>query len=257
MTMRLNEADLTFFKENGYLIKRGVMDPELMARARETLWASAPPELDRNDPSTWVGPFANPSDDRMSLRHGFSWKFRQPGSEPWMVRMLPRDPNIWAMAEQLLGEGNLEVPERIRGIYCQMPEGDREPTPYHVHVDRHAFHLGLVGYIDDVEPDGGGFTVWPGSHRRFYYSFTSQYEYEPAARLQTDYEAVNGQPYVDCHGRAGDIVFWHHRLGHSAGHNRSANIRQAVLYDFKRKDLEGRLGTPPQENMWADWPGLR
>ena len=32
--MRLDPDELRFFKENGYLIKRGVLDPQLMARAR-------------------------------------------------------------------------------------------------------------------------------------------------------------------------------------------------------------------------------
>ena len=34
------------------------------------------------------------------------------------------------------------------------------------------------------------------------------------------------------------VVFWHHRVGHSASKNRSNVIRQAVLYDFRHKKLE-------------------
>jgi hypothetical protein len=33
----LTEDDIRFFKTNGYLIKREVLDPELMARARARL----------------------------------------------------------------------------------------------------------------------------------------------------------------------------------------------------------------------------
>jgi ectoine hydroxylase-related dioxygenase (phytanoyl-CoA dioxygenase family) len=160
------------------------------------------------------------------------------------------------MAEQLLGEGMLEEPERIRGIYCILPEGDAPEKAYHCHVDRHPFHLGLVGYIDDVPPQGGGFSVWPGSHKKFYYDFHSQYQHQPNEQYENDIAYFSEQPYVDCYGKAGDIIFWHHRLGHSAGHNRSRQIRQAVLYDFKRKDLADRLDTPPQENMWQDWGGI-
>jgi ectoine hydroxylase-related dioxygenase (phytanoyl-CoA dioxygenase family) len=64
---------------------------------------------------------------------------------------------------------------------------------------------------------------------------------------------VDQQPYVDCYGKAGDVVFWHHRLGHSAGHNRSHAIRQAVLYDFKKRDVSERQIMATPADMWADW----
>ena len=53
----LTTEELRFFKRCGYLIKRQVMDPKLMALARERLWDDEPPpSLQRDDPQTWVGP---------------------------------------------------------------------------------------------------------------------------------------------------------------------------------------------------------
>ena len=52
------------------------------------------------------------------------------------------------------------------------------------------------------------------------------------------------------------MVFWHHRLAHMAGHNTSDNLRQAILYDFKKVDFDYTQELPPQPNMWVDWPGL-
>ena len=44
---------------------------------------------------------------------------------------------------------------------------------------------------------------------------------------------------VECIGRAGDIVFWHHRLAHMAGHNFTpGHLRQAILYDFATERLD-------------------
>lgn len=252
----LSPNDIEFFKENGYLIKRKVLNTELMSQARQALWRDAPAELDQHNPDTWIGPFTETSDDRNNVYRGFSWKYRAPGDESWMLNLLAKDPSVWAMAEQLLGEGTLQEPERVRGIYCIMPEGKLPERPYHCHVDRHPFHLGVVGYIDNVYEDGGGFNVWPGSHKRFYYAFDSQYTFEPNEGLEPAQAEINAQKRVDCYGQAGDIVFWHHRIGHSGGHNRTRRIRQAVLYDFKRTDLESKLQSPPQENMWADWEGI-
>lgn len=253
--VRLSGDEIRFFKREGYVIKRTVLDPELMVRARERLWEGAPPPLDRHRPETWVGPFQEACPDEQSHRQGFVWKFRQPGDEPWMVRLLATDPSVWAMAEQLLGAGSLTRPERIRGIYCVLPEGDAPERPMTCHVDAHPFHLGVVGYIDDVRPRGGGFIVWPGSHRKFYGDFRSQYRYDPTEQYEQDRAFFNQQPSVDCSGEAGDIIFWHHRLGHSVGHNRSTRIRQAVLYDFRKQDLNDT--EPPCEEMWRDWPGVR
>lgn len=258
---QLSPEDIGFFKENGYLIKRGVLDPDLMAEARESLWANALHELDRNDPSTWVGPFEKMTDDENNVRHDYTWKYRAQGKEDFMLRLLPKDPSVWAMAQQLLGKGQIQEPEQARGIYCMMPEGDLPEHPYYCHIDQHAFHLGVVGYIDDVDLDGGGFNVWPGSHKAFYYACTTQYQptrddEEATERVREITERVLQGERVDCHGKAGDVIFWHHRLGHSAGHNRSWRIRQAVLFDYKRKDLDKKLDTPPQDNMWTDWDGI-
>ena len=38
----LTTDEMRFFKRNGYLIKRGVLDPALMERARTRLWDGAP-----------------------------------------------------------------------------------------------------------------------------------------------------------------------------------------------------------------------
>ena len=253
--VRLTDDDIRFFVREGYLIKQNVMDPDLMARGRERMWSNLPPPLERGKPETWIGPFDEPVDDGASHRHQYMWKYREPGGEDWMVRLLATDPSVMGMAEQLLGEGALFRPDRIRGIYCVLPEGEAPPRPMGCHVDAHPFHLGVVGYIDDVGPGGGGFTVWPGSHQVFFHDFTNRYNFDRTPAYVAHKEEVDGTPPMDCHGKAGDIVFWHHRMGHSVGHNRTGRIRQAVLYDYKRADLDENA--TPGGDMWIDWPGVR
>jgi hypothetical protein len=249
----LSPEEVAFFKEHGYLIKRSILDPALMAQARACMWAGAPDQLKRDEPDSWIGPFQERSDDRDSVRHDYTWKYRAPGGEAWMIDLLPKNPIVWAIAEQMLGQGTLPEPERVRGIYCILPEGERPEHPYRCHVDQHPFHLGVVAYIDTVSPNGGGFTVWPGSHRLFYPTFATQHTFTPTDQAQAALAQVSQQPYVDCYGDAGDVVFWHHRLGHSAGHNRSRQIRQAVLYDFKKCDLNERQAVATPSDMWTDW----
>jgi ectoine hydroxylase-related dioxygenase (phytanoyl-CoA dioxygenase family) len=144
-------------------------------------------------------------------------------------------------------------PDGVRGIYCTLPYRDHEGGPDRCHVDAHPFHLGVVGYIDDVAPSGGGFRVWPGSHRTFYPDFESAYRMEPTASYEVHRARLDGMPSIDCFGHAGDVVFWHHRLGHMAAHNHTRHIRQAVLYDFRKKDLAQQQEAPPAGDMWQDW----
>ena len=161
----LSKEDIRFFKREGYLIKRGILDIELMACAREAFWAAAPPQLKRDAPDTWSLPLPE-CRELPSHMGGHIWKYRDLGSEDWMIELLPQNPQIWAMAEQFLGAGTLCPPERLRGIYATFPEGDHPSEAPTCHCEGHPFHLGVVGYIDRVLPEGGGLKVWPGSHQR-------------------------------------------------------------------------------------------
>ena len=106
----LTAEELGFFKREGYLIKRGVLDPDLMERARERKWKSAPPRMKRNDPNTWFGPFREDeeNEDGPNRRSGYTWKYCEPGAEEWIIGMLATDATIWGWVEQLLGEATGE-----------------------------------------------------------------------------------------------------------------------------------------------------
>ena len=270
MGIRFTDDELLFFKRNGFVIKRNVLKPELIAKAQEVFWAEAPSQLVKDDPSTWVGPFREEFEitveDRApgtDQRKGYRWNLRHIGEDDWMMDMIPRNPDLIGMAEQLLGAGNLVPPMRTRGIYTTLPRNDGAELDDHLHVDQHVFHLGIVAYLGKVVPGGGGFRVWPTSHRWFYNTFKSQYkgtqfneDQATTNRYLETKEFFETQPSVECTGNTGDVVFWHHRLAHMAGHNTSCNLRQAILYDFKKVDFDYTQELPPQPNMWVDWPGL-
>ena len=169
-------------------------------------------------------------------------------------------------AEQLLGVGTLVEPDEgpvppdgpkksdngvgigrhVRGVVNVMPEladAPRVASAGRCHTDGHLFSLGVVAYLDDVLPGGGSFTVWPRSHRRLFHLQPWQYSSRgldhtsPSRPAQRDeIAAIRADTYpVECHGRAGTIIFWHHRLGHAKGQNLSAangapRIRHAIFY---------------------------
>ena len=144
---------------------------------------------------------------------------------------------------------------RARGIYGILPDTmapRRLPGPEGCHSDAHPFHLGVMAYIDDVPPNGGGLRLWPGSHKRVFHTFERQHtSFRGEAFAKAMREVAEDTPAVDCYGPAGTVILWHHRLGHNPGTNHvGVNIRQAVLFDYIKSNVNDG---PPPVDMWRDW----
>ena len=254
----LTDDELARFKNEGYLVKRGIIDHDYCAKARERLWDDPAPSMSKDDPESWIGPFKpeEECDEPSNFKRGFRWQYRKVGKEAWMPEGLSHHPYVQSVVTQLLGEGRFNQPKGVRGIYCTLPYGDVDRKPRHVHIDEGPSTLGVVCYVDRVDPEGGGFTVWPGSHKRMYYTSNSRHlrqdgeEYLGVkADLDADWETESVQTYGD----PGDIVFWHHRMAHMASHNYTENIRKAVLTDFRFTNIDELSKIPPSDDMWEDW----
>lgn len=92
---RLSTEEISFFKREGYLIKKGVLDPDLMARARERNWAGTPDRMKPDDPTTWIGPWRpdeETSEVEDNCRLGHYWQYRELAREEWLVRMTVANP---------------------------------------------------------------------------------------------------------------------------------------------------------------------
>lgn len=254
----LTDDEIRQFKRDGYLVKRGIIDDTYCATARERLWDDPAPSMRKDDPASWVGPFKpeEESDDRTNFKRGYRWQYRKVGKEDWMVEGLSRHPFVQSVVTQLLGRDRFTQPKGVRGIYCTLPYGDVERKPRHVHIDEGPSTLGVVCYVDGVDPDGGGFTVWPGSHRRMYYTSNSRHLREDSDaynEVKQDLDDTWETSSVQTCGDPGDIVFWHHRMAHMASHNYTTNIRKAVLTDFRFTNVHELSETPPGDDMWEDW----
>ncbi len=237
---------------------------------------------------------ADRSEDSLHVRDGYRWLNRTLGVSQTVIDLI-YSASICAMAEQLLGgplrqaqaggvpmgsEGPVwpggptdpaQGTEGARGVYCTLPYGDKPREADACHTDGHPFMLGVVGLIDDTPRGGGAFKVWPRSHARLYPTFKLRYD-QPripyydhlpgfkgivhTAEYLTEIDHLNADTEaVECYGKAGDIVFWHHRTAHMAGHNYSPVIRQAVLADFWKLALDEYRAAPADGDMWRDWSG--
>jgi hypothetical protein len=279
----LSESQKREFKRNGFVTIRGAVDPDLCQRARETVWEGLP--VDRDDPESWKG--MNQGSDIPDIA----------STDPFeeFARV------VFPYAEALVGEGILAPPgeppvevshhagatvggdhDGMISPHISYPREDedsswteRETQNQGAHVDGYApddrfgedinympMTVGTAVYFDTVQPGGGGFTVWPGSHLVLSEYFEDHTYEEYVSEQDVLSELDLGAPF-EISGQAGDLVLWHHNLVHAAGPNVSDRIRMASIGRFLIDDPIEEMG---EEFMaegdglgdpWAQYPALR
>jgi hypothetical protein len=254
----LSIEELAFFKQFGYLIKPKVLSPATCNELVDLMWQSAPAALDRFDPKTYrTIPKSEWSDDSLRFVQDDKWQYRALGTDQPLIDAMTH-PQLWQWGEQLLGKGNVRAPipggepmgskgpawpggpvdpqytEGVRGIYATLPNPSLQDTQDRLHTDGHPFHFGWVCLLEDCPPESGAFKVWPGSHQRFYPLFPMPYDQSripfydhlpshkgilhPASYLDAVTSVEADTDPIDAWGGQGDVILWHHRLGHmSAG----------------------------------------
>lgn len=243
----LTTEDKAFFKDHGYLIRHDLLSQQQIDEARDALWEGL--EAERDDPDTWVG--AGP-------------RVPVPSSHP-ALRATVMESHVFAAAEELIGKDRLNPGGP--GAHLVFPSGDDEwAGPSHGHLDGYytptngvaegtvgLFHVGTTIYVEDIEPRGGGFTIWPGTHRQ-----SAQY-FKTHSLLSI--QGGNSRDVFDLPeplevtGPAGTVCLWHGQLVHSGSKNAARNIRMALIARLSRKDLNDiRFESP--DDMWHYWEGV-
>ena len=274
--------EISQFREQGFVVKRGLIPPETFKPFHE-LWWQQPPILEAHlhpdKPNTWVSPGRFwPKGNRWSLgknwmgenrwpnsdelRDGADtgervgrlphkltrdigndvWRWHGIGHDPEFVRATSAHPNVLYMVETLLG-GPVKLPHRNRGIYSIFPRLPEDPTPrLGPHMDQNISEMQVVTYIDDVEPRSGGFTIYPSSPQLLYPTSAQAHNWVTtnASIEAMDYIKTQIQPVEIC-GKAGDVIFCHGWVVHSAGIHEGDRVRKAVVQDFNRVRRRGHM----------------
>lgn len=262
----LADREIQFFKRNGYLVKRRILDPGAMNRAIDRAWCELPPHFDREDPATWRGVLTDSCETReMAARRGVV-KLRQClWGERGILDMFPANSTVSDIVEQLLGPDKVHRPRHIRGIYLNFPvPALRDSCSYSSHYEKHSLQLGTTAYLDSVEPGGGEFVVFPKSHLLLNRAFRTRWNDDGGWRVTVARRlSARCIKPVRITGDAGDIIFWHHRLLHGRCLNVSRKIRYAAVCDFCTNELEQQKtnaapwnthdATRPAFDPWQDW----
>ena len=272
----LNAGEIAHFRKHGYLVKRGLIDePEAFRLAVDHLWQHVPKGLlDRDDPATWLSDPGEAWTDEDARRVGMlshgGWKMRSRGeggigTEPFLVQRIANHPNILRVVRAFLGKPIKPV-GRVRGIYAVFPKKPDAPPKLGPHADYHAAHISTMVLVHDTPPRCGGFTIWPGSHRILHPHWDTVHGAKIAEEKREGFADARDAVLrditpVEFSGKAGDVIFWHGRMLHSAGINHSAEtanpmVRLIVPCDYQIDgqtyvdDME--FGPGPNVQWWVD-----
>lgn len=168
----LTAAECDFFRQHGFLVKRGLLPQSSLAECVDRAWSvlsEQQPSVVRSDRATHVdpqrhwsatkGPSTTPHGHPttrnwpMTFTGAGDWNWHGLGSDPEWLAATSAHPNVLHMVEALIG-GPVKVPTRNRGIYCIFPHAD--PGNLGPHHDWHPFDLGGMAYISAVAPFSGG-----------------------------------------------------------------------------------------------------
>ena len=283
----LADADIAHFKEHGFIVKRGLIDDaSVFSQIADHLWDNVPRSvLRRHDPKTWLaawngkgesGNFWRDEDvPRVGRCARGNWKMRSPGAsgigtEPFLVQGIANHPRMVAIASAFLG-GEIKQARRVRGIYAVFPKPPSAPGRLGPHADYMAAQISAMALASDIRPGGGGFTLWPGSHRLLHPHWDTVHggkmspERGEGFRLARDAVLRDITP-LEFTGQAGDVVFWHPRMLHSAGVNDSAagespTVRLVVPCDYQRAGTscfdDEEFGPGEKYQWWVDTRNFR
>jgi hypothetical protein len=163
------------------------------------------------------------------------WRWHGIGHDPEFVNVTSAHPNVLHMAEALMG-GPVKRPRRNRGIYAIFPRlASDPPSRLGPHMDENMTEMVAVTYLEDVEPSSGGFTIYPQSPQLLYPTSEQALNWmgTPASDTAMDDIKTQIQP-LEFTGKAGDVLFCHGWMVHSAGVHNGERIRMAAIQDFNR-----------------------
>lgn len=252
----LASDQIHFFERNGFLTLRDIIRADTCDQLVEESWKRLPVTWDRNRPETWIGQVTDSCHTSgLTYRRGHL-KF-QKGSlvgDQRIIEAFGPDSDLGRVAGQMLGQ---RPAVRYRGLYMIVPFAESALVAKYSapHIEAHPVQIVATTYLADVEVDGGGLLVWPGSHRALYGKFTSKLEFVGFEKYKEFVRPYRELEPLELPGRKGDVILIHHRLLHAPSLNRSGRIRFAMFCDYMLPNFPDLCKQSPGEDPFEDWLG--
>ncbi|HAO54371.1 MAG TPA: hypothetical protein DCR03_02105 [Gammaproteobacteria bacterium] len=170
------------------------------------------------------------------------WRWHGIGHDPEFVAATSAHPNMLYMAEALMG-GPVKRPRRNRGIYSIFPrDPDGPESALGPHMDANMTEMTAVTYMSDIGPRSGGFTIYPTSPQALYHTSEQGLNWVSTedSKKAMDHIKADIEP-IEFTGEAGDTIFCHGWVVHSAGIHEGNNVRMAVIQDLNKSRTRGHM----------------
>jgi phytanoyl-CoA hydroxylase len=233
----ITSQDVQFYKENGYLLVKGVFSQPEVLQMRESveriIQRAARAKADANH--AWQGDFLPPEQLKKLVLKGFhdvhyhDAAFTRAATHPNMVSVLNGiiGPNVQLHHSKML------VKPPANGAAFPM----HQDYPYFPHSN-HSMLAASV-HLDDADMENGCLCVVPGSHKQGVLPHIGVHYLN-----HKEHPISSGTP---CPAEAGDVLFFNYLTIHGSDVNRSERTRRNVLFQYRdAADL-------PTENVHFDW----
>lgn len=248
----LTEEQLSFFKEQGYIVIPNVISSEKREELVEGIWRFS--QLDPKNKKTWY------SDATTLARNGFLEMYHHPTQ--WEVRT---DPKIYNIFADLLEWDKLWV--SIDRVCLKLPSKEKFKSSGFFHWDydvwEPAEQMQLQGVIalQDTTKNMGGFHCAPGMHTWIAdWAKTHKISANPRKKFISDGIPINVPKAhekelkkfdQDIEMKAGDLVIWRGELAHGNGTNLSEDPRVAMYLTMFPAAPEEHEWLSNNINIWA------
>ena len=237
------ELDRQRFDRHGYLVVRGLAPPALLAAMEQTVDLHLDPLL---GPAEFEADVAYPGAPADRLAPGGKTPRR-------LLNALSRDASFrsWALSlpvarrlEILLG-GPVALAQSHHNCIMTKYPGFSSDTAWHQDVRYWSFDrpelVSVWLALGEEREENGGLRVLPGTHSQTF----DRGRLDAALFLRQDLEDNQSllSSAVDLELRRGDVLFFHGRLFHAAGRNRTQAVKRSVVFTYHRQDNHPIPGT--------------
>lgn len=240
-------AELARYARDGFVVARKAADPATVARyaalARAELAAAADPLEYEADVAYPGAPAGRDAPGGGTVRRLLGACARNPAFREWAM-----SPAIALRVRQLLGPAVSASQAHHNCIMTKHPQWG-SVTGWHQDIRYWSFERPeLVSAwlaLGRERPENGGLLLLPGTHQ----ATLAPERFDPAKFLREDLPQNKAliDTRVPVELEAGDVLFFHCRLLHAAGGNRSAAVKFSLVFTYHAADNRPLSGTRSAE----------
>ncbi|MCS7220716.1 MAG: phytanoyl-CoA dioxygenase family protein [Anaerolineae bacterium] len=221
----LTQEQLAFYRENGYLLVKGLLTREEAEMYRRECHALAERlSAHANMDATWGSARkAVKEAEKTVVLHCHNVQFYSAAFSRLIV-----DERLTSIAADIIGSPNVQL--HHTKMFIKPPE---KGSPFPMHQDYpffpHAKHtmIAAIFHFDDAPIEKGCVRIVPGSHK------LGPLEHNPEGGWHLPFDQYPLEAAVPCPAEAGDVLFFSYLTIHGSGLNTSNEARTTLLVQMR------------------------